>query len=345
MRNLEEATERICELKGDLVALDALIGALLTALPDAVRGRLAQHFASIAEAARTAMLNASISELSIAAFERHVARTRALVDALDAQRRERAERAGVEPLLLATPRVSTFAGARSLTGASGFFFARDERLFLVTSRHVVFDEESGHRPDRIEIELHGDDGRLAQTAAVSLLLYRDGRAVWRQAEDVGGEVDVAVLEIDRAVLGDVSPRAFTPAHLQGTLGEVDVGTPLLIVGFPLGFHDGLHRLPVARQASIASSFGTRFQGQGFFLTDARMHRGSSGAPVVMRDPAAIGDGLPWKLLGIHSARFDMGGRDRSEDESLGLNCAWYADVLMTLTAGDQALTAASDRLR
>jgi len=29
---------------------------------------------------------------------------------------------------------------------------------------------------------------------------------------------------------------------------------------------------------------------------------------------------------------DMGSRDLKEDESLGLNCAWYADILMTLTA-------------
>jgi hypothetical protein len=27
----------------------------------------------------------------------------------------------------------------------------------------------------------------------------------------------------------------------------------------------------------------------------------------------------------------MGGRDLLADESLGLNCAWYADILLTLT--------------
>jgi len=91
---------------------------------------------------------------------------------------------------------------------------------------------------------------------------------------------------------------------------------------------------VARQAAIASSFGTRFQGQGLFLTDARTHRGTSGAPVVMRSPHATRQdgGLPWKLLGIHSARMDMGGRNLVEDESLGLNCAWYADIVLTLTS-------------
>ena len=45
-----------------------------------------------------------------------------------------------------------------------------------------------------------------------------------------------------------------------------------------------------------------------------------------------GHRLPWRLLGIHSVRLDVGGRVVSEDEALGLNCAWYADILLTLTA-------------
>jgi hypothetical protein len=28
---------------------------------------------------------------------------------------------------------------------------------------------------------------------------------------------------------------------------------------------------------------------------------------------------------------DMNTRDQLADESLGLNCAWYADILLTLT--------------
>ena len=113
--------------------------------------------------------------------------------------------------------------------------------------------------------------------------------------------------------------------------EVDA---LTVIGFPLGFHDTVHHLAVARSASIASAYGVRFQRQGYFLTDARTHRGSSGAPVLrrrsphVRDPGA----LPWQLLGVHSTRMDMRTRDLVEDESLGLNCVWYADVLMTLTA-------------
>jgi S1-C subfamily serine protease len=237
----------------------------------------------------------------------------------------------IEPILLTTARVSTFDGERALTGASGFFFERDERLFLVTSRHVVIDKPSKHFPSRLEVELHTDSANLTRSIGLSVLLYRDGKSIWRQGRDEGGEIDVAVVELDRsAVPATVALQCFTPAHLLDALDAVEVGSSLLVVGFPLGFHDALHHLPVVRQAAIASSFGLRFQGQGFFLTDARTHRGTSGAPVVMRDAAST-DKLPWKLLGVHSSRMDMGTRDLKQDESLGLNCAWYADILMTLT--------------
>ena len=85
------------------------------------------------------------------------------------------------------------------------------------------------------------------------------------------------------------------------------------------------------RSSVLYLFGfTADKGLGYFLTDARTHRGSSGAPVVMRS-SATDEPLPWKLLGVHSARMDMGGRDLQLDETLGLNCAWYADILLTLT--------------
>lgn len=240
----------------------------------------------------------------------------------------------VESLLLTAARILTFDGQRGLTNASGFFFERDDRLFLVTSRHVVIDEPSQHFPDRIEIELHLDARNMARSTGFSILLYRDGKSIWRQGLDTSGEIDVAAIEIDRTALPEAAIyRAFTPAHLQPPDIPVEVGSALLVVGFPLGFHDALHHLPVVRHAVVASSFGMRFQGEGYFLTDARTHRGTSGAPVVMRtagdDPGA--DDLPWTLLGIHSSRLDLGTRDLVLDEALGLNCAWYADILPTLT--------------
>lgn len=240
----------------------------------------------------------------------------------------------IEPILLTAARICTFAGDRLLTNASGFFFERDGGLHLVTSRHVVSDPPSGHSPDRIEIEMHTDADDMARSVQVSIPLFRSGARLWRQGHDSAGAIDVATVALDRAALPPTAVfHAFTPAHIPADFDRIEVGSPLRVVGFPLGFHDTLHHMPVMRQASIASSFGLRFQGQGYFLTDARTHRGISGAPVVMRvtDDNLSGN-LPWRLLGVHSARLDMGSRDLQLDEALGLNCAWYADILMTLTA-------------
>ena len=240
----------------------------------------------------------------------------------------------IESLLLAVTRVSTLAGQRQLTSATGFFFERDGRLYLVTSRHVVLDEPSRHHPDRIEIELHVDPENVARTVQFSIPLYRGGKSVWHEGLDSAGAIDVVALELERAALPEtMSFHAFTPAHLVEKLEGVELGTSVLVVGFPLGVYDELHRLPVARQAAIASSFGMRFQGKGYFLTDARLHRGISGAPVVARAAAARPGRaeLSWLLLGVHATRLDIANRDVRQDESLGLNCAWYADILMTLT--------------
>ena len=240
----------------------------------------------------------------------------------------------IESLLLAVTRVTTLFGQQRLTNATGFFFARDDRLFLVTNRHVVLDEASGHHPDRLEIELHVAPENVAETTQFSIPLYRNGKSIWREGRDSAGTIDVVAVELERPALpATLLSHPFTPAHLVKQLDQVEVGTSVLIVGFPLGFHDALHRLPVARQAVIASAFGIRFQGHGYFLTDARMHRGTSGAPVVARDPTQ-GAGraeLPWLLLGVHATRMDVSNRDLDQDERLDLNCAWYADVLLTLT--------------
>jgi Trypsin-like peptidase domain len=240
----------------------------------------------------------------------------------------------IESILLTALRVVTFKQERPLTNATGFFFERNSRLFLVTSRHVVIDQSTGHFPDRLEIEVHVDPTNMAKSTGFSIPLYRDGKSLWRQGLDAAGGIDVAVIEIERSVLPKTTCyRAFTPVHLLSPLDHVEVGRSLLVVGFPLGFHDTLHHMPVVRHAVIASSFGLRFQGSGYFLTDGRTHRGTSGAPVVMRvskEESTQAD-LPWLLLGVHSARLDVGTRDLKLDEALGLNCAWYADILLTLT--------------
>jgi len=238
-------------------------------------------------------------------------------------------------ILLTTVRVHTWLGSRPLTSASGFFFRRGSRLYLVTNRHVFADVPSNHFPDRVDIDLHTDARDLTRYTVVTIPLYGGGLGLWRQATDSAGSVDVAAIELDVSRMPlDCVLQTFNTAHLDAGPDVVTIGDALTVIGFPLGFHDTIHHLAVARGASIASAYGVRFQQQGYFLTDARTHRGSSGSPVLRRRThAQCADAslLSWQLLGIHSSRIGMRPRDLQEDESLGLNCAWYADVLKTLT--------------
>ncbi len=335
MKNLQEATERICELKGSLIALDALVPALIGALSHAGQSRLTETFDAHSEAARTVLLNGDVSDLVLEAFERDVLRNRNLLQSMASAVVPSTPQARIDDLLLATTSIKTSATNGPSTNASGFFFRRRGKLFLVSSRHVFIDIASSHFPDRIEIGLHIDRQDLTQYSVISLPLYVQGMARWREASDSAGTVDIGAIQImDTDLPVDTVIEAFEPRHLQVCEQEVAIGDALTIVGYPLGFHDTIHHLAVARTATVASAYGVRFQQQGYFLTDARMHRGSSGSPVVRRQPCSspASSSLPWQLLGVHSTRMDMGSRDEKLDESLGLNCAWYADVLETITA-------------
>ena len=134
----------------------------------------------------------------------------------------------IESLLLAVTRVSTMVGEKRLTAATGFFFERDDKLFLVTNRHVVLDEASNHRPDRLQIELHVDPDNVSVTTGFAIPLYQENQPVWRQGVDSAGSIDVVVIELDHSALpGAMLFKPFTPANLVETLDEIEVGTQVL----------------------------------------------------------------------------------------------------------------------
>ena len=137
----------------------------------------------------------------------------------------------IEPLLLTTTQLATFAGNAELSRATGFYFERDARLFLITSRHVLFDEPSQHNPDRIEITVHTDAQDLTQSVQYSMPLYRNGLGLWRTAKDTGGEVDVGALESERGKLPKTATyHAFTPAWSRtAACTRMSFGQPLKIV--------------------------------------------------------------------------------------------------------------------
>jgi hypothetical protein len=194
-----------------------------------------------------------------------------------------------------------------LTNATGFFFERDERLYLVTCGHVMLDELSQHFPDRIEIEFHTNAGNLAESTAFSIPLYQDGKSVWLQGEDSGGGVDGAVIEVQRSALPSQSVYcAFTKNHLLSP--PAAVGSSLLVIGFPLGFSTRSSHLVARRRGRLA--VGSALSGWGILSYGCAHALGIDGArsSCAVRSPPK-NKAISWVLLGCIGP-FDMRSRDR-----------------------------------
>jgi len=235
----------------------------------------------------------------------------------------------IDKRLVRVAKVLTIAGDAVLTNATGFFYNRDRYLFFITCRHVVIDEPSGHRPERLKLLVHADENDLRINGELMLELYdAQGRPLWREHPELGAAVDVVAVPIfDPTVINSWFVDAFEPGDLLTESKPISLGQQVLIIGYPLGFNDELHNLPMIRNASIASVYPLPFKGQRNFVTDARLHRGASGSPVIARLIETGSDAPSWKLLGVHAASLDVSNRDPLVDEPLGLNLAWYASLI------------------
>jgi hypothetical protein len=238
----------------------------------------------------------------------------------------------IDKTFLRVAKILTFAGDRPLTNATGFFYQHDGFLYLVTSRHVVIDEATQHRPDQLQVSLHTDATDLRKRSDMSIPLYLDGIPQWWQHSKLGCNGDVVAVAVnDPHVLSSHLVDTFCRDDILNMDDDLPLGQDVLILGFPLGFHDTVHNLPIVRSATIASSFSHPFKGEPYFLTDARLHRGMSGSPVIVRTRRRLEfadnrqTGL--RLLGVHSSALDVSDRDPNQDERLGLNMTWYASLI------------------
>lgn len=242
-----------------------------------------------------------------------------------------------EIVLAATMIIQVKAGTPIGT-ASGFFYSRGDHLFLVTNQHVCRDDSKAVAPELLRLTLHTDASDLRRTGVFDVPLYRAEKPVWKTHAAFPG-ADVALIEIDgsalrkKFVVKAFSKESFLPPDLPLNPGE-----DIFVMGFPLGVHDTVFSLPIFRSAMIASVYGVPFQGSPCFLTDANLHPGTSGSPVITKPKSTWVDdkgnvrmvtGTVYYLLGIHSATLSVVsiGGTVSSNVPLGLGTAWYAQLI------------------
>lgn len=165
---------------------------------------------------------------------------------------------------------------------TGFFFAHNERLFVVTNKHVVEGVLSGQF-----LVLQGElsDGEKKP------LLGKYHPINFTEANFIGHpdpNVDVAVMNLSTVIneleslnievyLKHVGTDLFpTAEHYEKFIGPME---EIVFVGYPSGIWDTKNLLPIARKGMTASPCYIDFEGEKKFLVDASVFPGSSGSPV------------------------------------------------------------------
>jgi Trypsin-like peptidase domain len=225
--------------------------------------------------------------------------------------------ADLEPASLMTTPVLLMNGTRAVSQGTGFFFAsttldgKPDTVFLVTNYHVV----TGRPPltpgpragDRIRFILHENPAELTRVRQIELPLYdQRGDPLWVVSEAVP-KADVVLVPVPPEAYRDISLLVFTEAHTRGDI-RIRPSSGATLLGYPYGFYDESHFLPVWKTGHVASEPSVDFNDLPTFLVDVSAFPGMSGSPVLAvangiyeSEDGTMRSGRVLKLLGIFSA--------------------------------------------
>ena len=65
-----------------------------------------------------------------------------------------------------------------------------------------------------------------------------------------------------------------------------VGSNAMVVGYPRGFYDHVNVFPIVKSGIVATRWGAKFEGNPYFLIDAKLFPGSSGS-IVISEPSDV----------------------------------------------------------
>lgn len=156
------------------------------------------------------------------------------------------------------------------------------------------------------------------------------------------KLDVAVLEITPLLRASDVTKYWTHEDFLPPYEVIEIGSLVMVIGYPLGIYDRDHNLPITRSATVATVYHAPFQGKQLFLVDGSLHEGTSGSPVVMVRPTnavtiapgGLVDVNPAHLLGINSGPW-LHGPSFAE---IGLHAVWYPERITEIISQN------SDRL-
>ena len=136
---------------------------------------------------------------------------------------------------------------------------------------MAIDERKGFYPDYFEIEIHSSAERTRQVRVVQIPLYDDDRPIWLEYPRLEEMyVDIIAINLQNYCQDGDYPYFWDKNDYPSQSQIISQGPLIRVIGYPLGFQDYIHKLPIARHATIASPYTVAFENQPYFLIDASM---------------------------------------------------------------------------
>jgi len=242
----------------------------------------------------------------------------------------------VDHLSLVTTPILVFSNGHCISQGTGFFYAaklhNKYATFLVTNYHVL----TGHSPlsvgkirgDAIKFFIHCDEQDPAKSKEISLPLFSSHKEpIW--LTDINSpEADLAAIPLPLDILQNCRMSAISSEWTKGDI-RVRPGSPVTVIGYPLGYYDHINCLPIWKAGNIASEPKVNFQGKPAFMIDIAGFEGMSGSPVfaiaygtyeMESDEKLINAGTVRKFLGIYTGMWAENGQEL-------VGYVWKADLI------------------
>lgn len=254
-------------------------------------------------------------------------------------KREDNNMAGLNPIVLTVSIITLLNNGIEVGSATGFFYSFGNRIFLVSNKHVFINPKENSYPDKFKLHLHINANDISKNKDFEFPIYSNGKPLWKTHAKFT-DADVAVIEIDTNAIkqGGYLIKTFSKENFLPDTYTLDPGEDVFIMGYPLAFYDQSHNLPIFRNAIVASMYGVEFQNMPLFLTDANLHPGTSGSPVVTKPKNIWVDdkgntnmmtGTIYHLVGVHSGTIDP---SMTHGQTIGLGASWYIQLIEDITS-------------
>jgi hypothetical protein len=180
--------------------------------------------------------------------------------------------------LLLTVRIDTDVGGEEASG-TGFLCRVEDQggfaLALVSNRHVFRDGKGS-----IELRFHAATANRNQFELGETVVLQGKDFTHRYVPHPSSEIDLAAAIVN-AIGREAKGMMLATSQIadEGELKELRCGDEVWFVGYPTGWRDEVHNLPLVRRGWVASLPWLDFDGQPEFVIDAQAFPGSSGSPV------------------------------------------------------------------